>query len=476
MLNVNTHIHQSIILRLFILYVVSLIVGAIFILEIQTFYWYSFLILISSVFVIGFNYYIIRRESASIFLLILFFFTLLYGVTLIYLSSATLINHFGKPFFALDDENYHYQQVEIFNKLKIHKGELSPRTLDSGFYSGYPNIGGITMYIFGSNSYNIPRFLTLFLHAIGIFPFYRTIRSYASETSSKFSVILYAVSPMLFINSIFQLKDTIIIFIVLICISLMNNILKKKRKLKPILMISLCLSLLISIRAMIILMFLLSIIIFALVSKSERNKLLLRAPIMVFIIALVTIVFWKYLSNFNLFLTPDDYFRLRLEMLGESDNLMGTKSNISSTHFAAIVSAPLYVVLSPFLPIPDSILFENPLYPSTNAYFASNLYYYAILPLVFLGAYYIFKNRKTFPLPLFILTLFIVYKIGSALSGMTAFSYRQSLPTILCALMIVPIGIDHMNTISAKRIMKVVFLISIVTMCAWSIFRLYIRQ
>lgn len=473
MLKRNTEINEAM-ARVLFFYLVALVVSLVSLLSVQTFYFYSGVFLLCSLSFLNLLIKLSYEMPTKRFLLVLQVFTLIYGLFLVYSVGNLLIYNFGQPFIGLDDAVYLAQQKEVAVNLKRHYGVLNADTLMFGFYSGYPNFGGILMYLVGSKHWLVPRVATVLLHVCSIIPFYRIVSRYSTVGSSLTTTILYAISPMILTLQFLQLKDGLLITLLVISTYSILNLIGRRKLLLYLPILILCLFAMITIRAMVIVAFLVSILLFY-VLRRQKGSVFVGLGLSV-LIAGGVLYLWSWLATNGIVLDPEAYYSVRMEFLGDSERMAGEASQLSSTWYVALVSAPLFVVMSPFVPIPSAFVFENPLYPSTNFEFSANVFLYALLPLFFVSIYRFLKERQTTQAPLFILLFFFVYKVGSALSGMTIWSYRQTLPATLAVLLLIPIGLDTTPNKTTKRIKRITSIILVILLFAWTFFRTYIRQ
>lgn len=472
MVNQTTHNVFRISKSVTLLYLFCIIVEVLFTLKIQIFYLYSGLFILSSIFISLIIAQWSKQVSEKTFLTVTTLTTFIYGLLLIWISSQVAIYEIGTPFVGLDDAIYDEQQRQIAKNIRTFH-EISSQTLMSGFYSGYPNFGGILMYLFGSDSWWIPRIANIFLHSMSLPLFYSIIKHYSSTSGAKIASILFGLSPIFLTYAIFQMKDSNIIFLVLLIFILIRNILKGERIVLSIAIAIPTLAALIFYRAMIILALVISILLSVLFSGTGKKKVFSTAAVSVLVVGVF--ILWGYISSSGLATGYNDYFGRRLTLLGDEERLAGGGSTLTESGYGSLVSAPLFITMSPLLPIPGAILFEDPKYPSTNLNFSGNLFLYAILPLALIGAFWTFKRRKEAGFPFLILLFFFVYKIGSAISGMTIWSYRQNMPATLTLLMLLPIGLDTMMTKQENRARKLILLLSYFLIFIWSGFRYIIR-
>ena len=455
-------------------YLLSLLVSLTTQISVQAFYLYSGGFLLCSLFFVHIFVRLSYEISPNKFLIYLQGFTLIYGLLCAFFIGHMLINSFGEPFIGLDDANYQTQQANIANNLLGHYGAMNSHTLMSGFYSGYPNFGGILMYLVGSTHWYVPRGATVFLHVCTIIPFYRIVSRYSTVSSSLTATVLYAISPMILTMQFLQLKDGLLITLLVFATSSLLNLIEGKKVILHLLALIICLFGMITIRAMVIVAFLVAVLLFY-VFRRRKGDIFVGLGLSILVLGGISYL-WNWLSTQGLVLDPQEYYSVRMEHLGDSERMAGEASQLSSTWYVALVSAPLFVVMSPFVPIPSAFVFENPLYPSTNFEFSANIFLYAFLPLFFVSIYRIFKERQNAQAPIFILLFFFVYKVGSALSGMTIWSYRQTLPATLAVLLLIPLGLDTTPTKSVKRVRRIASVILVVLLFAWTFFRTYIRQ
>lgn len=423
-----------------------------------------------------FSYLIIKAtalvslsRSDFIFKTTLFFMTFLWGGILIFFSSELLIYYSGAPFIGLDDVVYHDQQQEIANKLLFYD-DIRPDLLMSGFYSGYPNFGGVLMYFVGSTHWLVPRVATLLMFSMSTLVFYSIMKKCYSIKSSRLTSLIYGLSPLFLLYAITQMKDSLVVVFILLTIKSVIGLSEGKKYILNTLLLLLSLFCLIPIRAMVIVSLLISISIYYLISR--RSYKIINFILLCFVLISIYAL-WYYSSSLGLFMDPNEYYNIRFENLGNVDKMAGSESILSKMGYAYLISAPLFILISPFLPIPTALLFSNPLYPDFNVNFAGNLFLYALIPY-FISSLYIWFIKKTFHKSIILfIAIFFTYKFGSALSGMTLWSFRQTLPAMLVLLMIIPVFFDNLQIKKGQKATK--FVLYILIIC-WSLFRLYIRS
>ena len=252
-------------------YLIALVVSLTSQLSVQTFYLYSGGFLVSSLIFIHLLIKLSFEVPTKRFLFSLQVFTLVYGLFLAYTIGSLLINSFGTPFIGLDDATYQAQQTDIANNLTIHYGALSDNTLMTGFYSGYPNFGGILMYLVGSKHWLVPRVATVLLHVCSIIPFYRIVSRYSTVGSSLTATILYAISPMILTLQFLQLKDGLLITLLVVSTYSILNLTERRKPLLYLSVLIVCLFAMITIRAMVIVAFLVSILLFYVLRKQKGS-------------------------------------------------------------------------------------------------------------------------------------------------------------------------------------------------------------
>lgn len=408
--------------------------------------------------------------SESVFCITLFIVTIIWGTFLIIISSTSLSFFRGMPFVGMDDVEYNIQQIDIANRL-INRGKIEIDLLDSGFYAGYANFGGIIMYLVGIPHWSIPRIATVILFASSSVLFYTIMRSCYTLKASRIISFIFALSPMFIFYAVFQLKDSLIIFLLLIAFSSAFNISKGRSVVWNILLMISTLACLIPIRAMTIVSALLAITLYWIHITSGIKRL--ASLFLVISICMGIIYVWNYSSSFGTFMTPNDYYDVRFSLLGDSQRLTGENSVLANSSFAYIVSAPLFILLSPLVPIPTALLFVNPEYPNLNHDFSNNIFLYALLPFFLMSVIIWYNNRKEYRSVTLFIFFFLIYKIGTALSGMALWSFRQSLPATMALLMIIPISFENYQIRLGRKL--TIFLLSFLYV-AWSLFRLYIRS
>lgn len=420
----------------------------------------------------GYYFYIAtKKDNEAVFYGRLFFISFIFTTLFLFLIAEILLYARGIPYVALDDVIYDTQQKNIYSQL-VRNGISSGYFL-TGSYSGYPNLGAIFMYLLDNNEWYIPRLMTVFMMSISSVLLYSTLKQMYSVNSSRIMSIFFAFTPLYSFYSIVQLKDYVIIFILIVFFFSLVSIYNKKRILISLLLAIVALVSLLFFRPAIIFSLLVSLLIWGLFIKKKSGYMSKMGVLFLSIFVLYYFFYlWSSLSDIGFASRLDDYLDSRMEMIVTGNKLIGENSRHITGFWMKLIGMPFYATLSPFLPVPTCVLFIDPLYPALNYEYNSNIFLYAILPFFLASLWYVILHRKEFSIELYFVIFFFVYKFGQA-TTMSVFGLRQSLPGILCVMYLLPI-VFH-KKIPTKHY-KLIFIALLVLVFLWAFIRQQLRS
>ncbi|MCP9613010.1 glycosyltransferase family 39 protein [Coprobacter tertius] len=383
---------------------------------------------------------------------------------------VTILNHYiGIPFLSYkDDYNYHNAALEILNRWKVFgMGFYSDIFFSTGSYSGFPNFSAFLMNIFGESIY-VPRIGNAVVSSFTCVIAYKICRTYADESSSRLVGILFMVSPLVFVYSSLQLKDTLLLFFILLAIKANINLFYNRKILTSIILVSLSYFSMIFIRpATIVPIVGAYLLVYAYYSKRMKKS----STKIIFLILTITLLIygWNYISNVGGIESTDVYFGSRLESM-QTRTISSSDAKISNLGVAEILGAPLYLLMGIFLPSP--LIVDLPDAETINYDSFAMVMHLSLLPLLVVAILYTLKYRKTMLVPMYILMIFILLKIGQANSLLTIFSPRQSLGTLMSMYLLLPVYFTGSRKIKLQR---AVFALSILITIVYAGIRLYTR-
>lgn len=434
---------------------------------VYTFHFIAMIVSLICYFSVSGFYSSTKNNSDKIFKIKLFLLTLIFGIVFLFVVGYIASLVVGAPFVGLDDVNYHSQQLEIVQKIKYLYG-MSLNSFMTGDYSGYPNLGALVMYYTGSTEWYIPRLFTVLLMAVSALVIYGTLKDIYDVKTSRLMSTIFALTPIFSFYAVLQLKDYVIIFFLLLIFRAVVNIYKKKQPIGSVFLFCLPLFGLLFFRPAIIFTVLCAFFAFGLTRlRVNRIGSMIGFTVISIIIVLILNSGWNNLSEIGLSSNYNDYLDPRIENALSGTKTINQSSSIASSKLVQIAGAPFYAAISPFLPIPNTVLFVNPLYPSLNFEFTSNIYLYSLLPFLIGVLVYMFRHRKEFTIEWFFVIFFFVYKLGQSTS-MSVFGLRQSLPGILCIMFLLPI-IFKKNI--PEKYFKWAFIILLLLLFSWSFIR-----
>ena len=419
----------------------------------------------------GYYFYLIcKNNSETVFCRRLFCISFIFGVIFIFLIAEILLYARGIPYVALDDVIYDMQQKSIYSQLT--RNGISLGYFMTGSYSGYPNLGALCMYIFDNNEWYLPRLVTVFMMSVSSVLLYLTLKQMYPSNSSRSISILFAFTPLYSFYSIVQLKDYVIIFILVTFFFALVSLYNRTYIFVSLLLAIGSLVSLLFFRPAIIFSLLASLLIWSLFIRKSNGRM---SKIGILFLTLVILCYffylWNSLSNIGFASGLNEYMDSRMEMVITGNKLIGESSRHITGFWMKLVGIPFYATLSPFLPIPTCVLFVDPLYPALNYEYSSNVFLYAILPFFLATLWYIILHRKEFSIELYFVIFFFIYKFGQA-TTMSVFGLRQSLPGILCIMYILPIVFQ--KKISEKH-SKLIFFILLILVFLWAFIRQQLR-
>ncbi|WP_026452702.1 ArnT family glycosyltransferase [Aequorivita capsosiphonis] len=454
-----------------ILIIITTVGGLIFNQGIQDFLFSLFIPIL--LLVIGFNFYKINKfnkDSTYLWKLTLVLFVI--KLISIFAFSEILLSYNNIPFLSFKDDYLYYQSsVDIARGWKVYGFSIDEDIrLSTGFYSGYPNINALAIYLFGESTY-VPKILNAVISGLIVIVCFKILKLYTSNKIAKLVTSIIAFSPILIYFSSFVLKDVMLLLFTLIAIYCFCNLLEGRVKLRRILYLILALTLMIFFRAATITP-LVGAFILVYIYKSLSFKRGFSYYSLLFVIfSLIAFVYvWNYLASTGIVTDFESYFSPRYDsFFGKEIETSG--SNISNLSVISYLGAPLFLLSSLFLPSHLFINFDN--IETINYTSSALIYHFAILPFILFGFFWIFKNFKKVNISvLFIFLVLIFFKVGLSVSINGLFSTRQSLGSIYAMYFLLPIYFEQKIKIVT---LKYYFFISIIIILLYNILRFAIR-
>lgn len=399
----------------------------------------------------------------------IFFYALLVRLIFIPVIGYILINLNGFPF-ASDKDDFIYNEIAVSISKNWDRNNPNFSTgisMSTGFYSGFPTFSAFLMWVFGKEWW-IPRIGNAFLSAFTVVYFAKTCRLIFKKEQIGLVILLMIYSPIFVTFSSLQLKDTLLLFIIASIFYFLVYSFKNGFNPKTIAILILLFTALIFVRAATIPPLLIASVVSSLYITNTKIKFISRFWKLTTIAIVIygVLYLWSFLGKYGLIDSPEVYFGMRYDSL-ESEST-GSGAGISSSNLAYLLSTPLFIVGSVLLPIPLAVELAGPPPYFTNYNYTANIFLYAMIPLVAPTAFIWIKKRREYPIFLFFILFFFLYKIGQAFS-LSLFNIRQGLPAIFVMHFFLPL-----LTIGkpSKKIYLIFIVLLVIAMFAYAFVRL----
>ena len=412
---------------------------------------------------LGYYYRIGITKSEGQFVSSIFLWSLFIRVIAVFIMGNILIHYNEMPFISEnDDYNYQMASVEILNRWKTSGIRFyDDIRFSSDSYSGFPNFSAALMYIFGT-SFWVPRLGNAFLSSFTVVIGYKIVKKYSTFESARFLGVLLCLMPFTIIFSSLQLKDTLLLFFTVLALYSSSDILESRKIIRSIILLIISFVGISFGRPATIVPIIGGMLLMIVINMFSRKS----GNIFIKILVLVIVVFllmqaYQLLSSWG-FASMDDYFEGRSRRMSER-TLQDTDSNIKNMGIAAYLGVPLYTLGGFFLPPALLITLEESINYSTWGV----LQHFAFLPFLIPAMFSSFYNRKQFPIPFYLLLVYLLLRIGQANSLFTVFSPRQSLGTVFIMYLMLP-----MYQPIKRGWQTTIMIISIVVLIAYNLVRL----
>lgn len=398
------------------------------------------------------------------FILLLFCVALALRLAGVLVMGRILEAYNGMPFISFkDDYIYHEASLEIMRRWKSNGlGFYDDLLYSTGTYSGFPNFGAATMCMLGASPW-APRIGNAFLSSVTVVLAYILCRGYASLCFARFTGTILCFLPLTIIYSSLQMKDTLLLFFVVVGLLSSSFILRQKRVLPAAVMLVLSyLGILYGRPSMIVALFgaLLLVTLDGLLTWEKGNRI--AKVLTMAIVMYLMLLCYQYLDTIGL-QSMEEHFYLRYQKLTEA-TLAESAAQVRHTSIAKYLGAPLYLAMGFFLPPALLVNVDE----SINYASFAVLQHLAFVPFLIVGIVYSFIERKRTPVLLFLFLTYMFLRVGQAFSLLTCFSPRQSLTTLFVMYLMLPV----MKPI--KPCWLTAFLImQVVVVVAYNLVRLY---
>lgn len=459
-------IENQIIRKSFSYYLVLLLFSVSFTLIFQKFQDFLLSLVLPIVDLLFLDYYFHKGVSKSekSFVRSIFFWSLLIRVIAVFVMGKILSAYNGMPFISdKDDYNYQIAALEILNRWKISGfGFYDDIRFSSDTYSGFPNFSALLMYFFGT-SYWVPRLGNAVLSSFTVVLGYIICKKYSDIESSRFVGVLFCLFPITIIFSSLQLKDTLLLFFVVLALYASIDIIENRKLIKSIVILVLSFvgisfgrpATIVPIAGGLVFM-----IVYNLFRKAQAHNLLkIVSLIIVFILLSYA---YQYLNSFG-FASIDDYFEGRSEMM-RTIGIQDSDSMIRNFSISKFFGAYLYILGGFFLPPALLIKLDE----TINYAAWGVLQHYAFLPFLIPAIFMCFRKRKEQQIPFFLLVVYLLFLIGQANSLFTVFSPRQTMGSVFVMYLMLP-----MYQQSRRNWQPFILIMSLIVLATYNVVRLY---
>lgn len=400
-----------------------------------------------------------RYLSERQFTIFIFVFSLIIRIFGVYMMNELLIQYNGMPFLSYkDDYIYNYASIEILNRWQNYGiGFYNDIRFSADTYSGFPNFSAALMGVFGT-SHIVPRIGNAVVSSLTVVIGYKICKTYSNKNRARALGVILALLPLTIIFSTLQLKDTLLLFFIVLGIYACINILRNESLILSVFCLVISFTGIIFGRPASVVPIAVSFI--YMIIRKRRGRIISILTLIISIVVLYKIL--GLLDSYG-FASLDSYFDSRFELMS-SASIQDSDANIKNLSIAQLLGAPVYLIFSFFLPPPLLVKIND---ESFNYSAWALLEHYAFLPYLITAFVVTIRMRNKYPIPFFLVLTYIIFRIGQANTIFTSFSPRQSLGTLFLMYLILPMYQ------SLKKWDSVIICISIMVLLAYNFFRLY---
>lgn len=457
----------------------SILTSIVLTMEIRPFHILAIIILPLYVFLAKLFFQNTINSSNAIFSAQIVIWSLVIRIIFIFIVAYILIYIRDFPFLNFkDDFVYNESAIAISNYWKKH-GLFSINhsiRFSTGQYSGYPNLSAFFMYFLGE-SWIIPRIGNAILSSFTVLYFYKLASFTYSQITTRMITSILVFSPIFIIFSSLQVKDTALVFFLILALYYIIMILKYKTSFKNILILSIALIFILYFRTVLIFLLLLTTIIYYLIFNVLKSKIMNKRNIISFLgLTIAFVLFfkaWETLELNNYFGSRKNFWNERfIAKIGDDTRTVHHKSVMASNKLSKFMKTNLYSIGGIIAPIPLAVYLPQDSGKSINYTYIPSIVLLSLKPFFFLALFNAFKLRKNKSHIFLFIIFYIFYKLGLSTS-MAILNVRQTLPAILCIYFLLPMAFYFPQK---KIIIKLTILLGFIAIFLFSFVRLYIRS
>ena len=376
------------------------------------------------------------------FLLLVISLALLIRIVSVFVVSQILVYFLGEPFLGGgDDNNYYEASVAIChywdNGFVSLVGSGIP--FSTGAYSGYPIFGALMMKLFGTNIYSA-RIGNAVVSTLTVILVYLICDFYAPKRLVRLVTCIFALYPMSFVMASLQLKDTLLLFFVLLETYGVIAFVFSRHVVLPCLFTIISLVILLVFRPAVTIVLLVGVVILILylLLNSTKYYAIVKVVGKLVVLVLIATVFlfslWGNLSDAGYVSETEDYIGSRYAISGKS--LSETDAKGATESFAKYFGPPLYIISTPFFPVFSAFNYSD----GVNIDYASIIIHMSLLPFFIMGLFNVlFRGcAKDNIVAVYLVINYAAYRILQSFSSLSTFSLRQSMPALIFMLLLLP--------------------------------------
>jgi len=393
------------------------------------------------------------------------FFRLIYILYLYTLTFITQPENFPFELNASDSLTYHIAAIQLKDFSFSEFFSLLKNLMKSRSDFGYPIYQAFIYKIFGP--YTLPvRLFNVLLGSYTVLLLSRIARFIFTEKNARVTGIIAMLFPSLLWYGAIQLKETLMIFII---VFIFYHSLKihfvKKRIFRSIFYIIVFSGVLFYFRTFLAVLVITSYLIFLLLNSKSKNSILINS------ISVVVIIFglWFLYLNADIYQDVEEQYSDREGFL--SRNLNDAKDKLGNVNYSNAAVAPLIVSGAFFTPFPSFLYTEDRQYPIIAHYqneLVKNIIYY----FGFLGLIFVFK--KEFFLKSIMLSFFVLSYLFVLMFTANSFIDRFQLVNVPFIIIFISVGLINIKTIWRERFPYFLILLLIMHI-TWVVFKVNIR-
>lgn len=459
--------------RVILIFILMSIIGSL-ILTGELYAFHFTLVFLLLVFVFSF-YFFEKNKNTTYrkFIIKLFVYSFIIRTLFVYIFIQILNYYVGIPFLSEKDDFVYYlsgkEIADTWTTRGVHI--VDDVRFSKGFYSGYPNFSAFLIYIFNGDPVVLPRLANGFFSALNVIVFYKIVRLFAKDEYARLVATILMFSPILITYSSLQLKDTILLYLTTMVVYNLSKIIINKVSIVNVLNIIIFSSVMLVFRPASLVPIFGAFFLLLIFNSTKYRKINLSFGNFAFgIISFIGLYYvWDLLHLYELIDSMEHYYMSRNTSILER-SFQESSAGVTQTNIGKLLGAPLFIIASFFLP--PVLIVDLPDSETINYTFIGMITHFSLLPFLIISIFKTFKYRSNYKIPIFLVLIILIFKIGQANSALSIFDPRQSLATLSYMYLLLPMFfVDKFS----KSIFNFTIVISIVVIFSYAIVRLMVR-